>query len=153
MIFADAAFGGTVGGAEGRAPLSVSQESIKEFSVITNGASVEFGRSGGGFVNVVTKSGGNSLHGSAFYYYQPQDMIEDFANGVEPADQEKDQYGGSIGGRIIEDRLFYFVSLETTDSRAVGGPFIGSSALLLSLPPTQFRTGNFASTGTATPGE
>ncbi|MEO7794367.1 MAG: carboxypeptidase regulatory-like domain-containing protein, partial [Thermoanaerobaculia bacterium] len=55
--FNNAFFGGTVGGAEGRAPLSVSQESIKEFSVITNGASVEFGRSGGGFVNVVTKSG------------------------------------------------------------------------------------------------
>ena len=48
--FNNAFFGGTVGGAEGRAPLSVSQESIKEFSVITNGASVEFGRSGGGFV-------------------------------------------------------------------------------------------------------
>ena len=55
--FNNAFFGGTVGGAEGRAPLSISQESIKEFSVITNGASVEFGRSGGGFVNVVTKSG------------------------------------------------------------------------------------------------
>ena len=110
--FNNAFFGGTVGGAEGRAPLSISQESIKEFSVITNGASVEFGRSGGGFVNVVTKSGTNSLHGSAFYYYQPQEWISDFANGVEPADQEKEQFGGSIGGRIIEDRLFYFVSYD-----------------------------------------
>ncbi len=74
----------------GPRPALVSQESIKEFSVITNGASVEFGRSGGGFVNVVTKSGGNSLHGSAFYYNQPQSLIADFANGTEPADQEKD---------------------------------------------------------------
>ena len=80
--FNNAFFGGTVGGAEGRAPLSVSQESIKEFSVITNGASVEFGRSGGGFVNVITKSGSNSLHGSAFYYNQPQSMIADFADGT-----------------------------------------------------------------------
>jgi len=110
--FNNAFFGGTVGGAEGRSPLSVSQESIKEFSVITNGASVEFGRSAGGFVNVITKSGTNNLHGSAFYYNQPQSLIEDFANGVEPADQEKDQYGGSIGGRIIEDKLFYFVSYD-----------------------------------------
>jgi hypothetical protein len=110
--FNNAFFGGTVGGAEGRAPLAISQESIKEFSVITNGASVEFGRSGGGFVNVVTKSGSNTLHGSAFYYYQPQEWISNFANGVEPADQEKDQYGGSIGGRIIPDRLFYFVSYD-----------------------------------------
>jgi hypothetical protein len=110
--FNNAFFGGTVGGAEGRAPLSISQESIKEFSVITNGASVEFGRSGGGFVNVVTKSGSNNLHGSAFYYYQPQEWTSDFANGVEPGDQEKDQYGGSIGGRIIADKLFYFVSYD-----------------------------------------
>ena len=110
--FNNAFFGGTVGGAEGRAPLSVSQESIKEFSVITNGASVEFGRSGGGFVNVITKSGTNSLHGSVFYYNQPQSLISDFANGTEPADQKKDQYGGSIGGRIVSDKLFYFLSYD-----------------------------------------
>ncbi|MEO8275857.1 MAG: TonB-dependent receptor [Thermoanaerobaculia bacterium] len=110
--FNNAFFGGTVGGAEGRAPLSVSQESIKEFTVITNGASVEFGRSGGGFVNVITKSGTNKLHGSAFYYNQPQSLISNFANGVEPSDQKKDQYGASIGGRIIPDKLFYFVSYD-----------------------------------------
>ena len=110
--FNNAFFGGTVGGAEGRAPLSVSQESIKEFSVITNGASVEFGRSGGGFVNVITKSGTNSLHGSVFYYDQPQSLISNFADGTEPADQTKDQYGGSIGGRIVTDKLFYFLSYD-----------------------------------------
>ncbi len=110
--FNNAFFGGTVGGAEGRAPLSVSQESIKEFTVITNGASVEFGRSSGGFVNVITKSGTNNLHGSAFYYNQPQSLISNFANGVEPADQEKDQFGASVGGRIIADKLFYFFSYD-----------------------------------------
>ena len=110
--FNNAFFGGTVGGAEGRSPLAMSQESIKEFTVITNGASVEFGRSGGGFVNVITKSGTNNLHGSVFYYNQPQDYIADFADGREPADQEKEQYGGSIGGRIVPDKLFYFVSYD-----------------------------------------
>lgn len=110
--FNNAFFGGTVGGAEGRAPLAISQESIKEFTVITNGASVEFGRSGGGFVNVITKSGTNNLHGSVFYYNQPQEYIADFNNGNEPGDQEKEQYGGSIGGRIIPDKLFYFVSYD-----------------------------------------
>jgi hypothetical protein len=113
--FNNAFFCGTVGGAEGRAPLAISQESIKEFSVITNGASVEFGRSGGGFVNVITKSGTNNLHGSLFYYNQPQDYIADFADGREPADQEKEQYGGSIGGRIVPDKLFYFVSFDNQD--------------------------------------
>lgn len=111
----NAFFGGTVGGAEGRAPLSISQESIKEFTVITNGASVEFGRSGGGFVNVITKSGTNNLHGSVFYYQQPESLISDFADGREPADQEKEQYGGSLGGAIVKDKLFYFVSYDNQD--------------------------------------
>jgi carboxypeptidase family protein len=108
----DAFFGGTVGSAEGRAPLSVSEESIKEFNVITNGASVEFGRSGGGFVNVITKSGTNALHGSGFYYNQPQSLISNFANGQEPRDQSKAQYGASLGGPIARDRLFYFLSYD-----------------------------------------
>src|SRR6185295_16589219 len=80
----NAFFGGAVGVAEGRAPLSISQESIKEFSVVTNGASVEYGRSGGGFVNIITKSGTNSLRGSAFYFKQPQSLISDFPEGSRP---------------------------------------------------------------------
>lgn len=111
----NAFFGGTVGGAEGRAPLSISQESIKEFTVITNGASVEFGRSGGGFVNVITKNGTNNLHGSLFYYNQPQSLISDFANGQKPADQDKEQWGGSLGGPIVKDKLFYFLSYDNQD--------------------------------------
>ena len=105
-------FGGTTGTAEGRAPLSISQESVKEFTVITNGASVEFGRSGGGFVNVITKSGTNAMHGSGFFYKQPQSLIADFANGVKPADQKKNQYGASLGGPLMRDRLFYFASYD-----------------------------------------
>lgn len=132
--FNNAFFGGTVGGAEGRAPLAISQESIKEFTVITNGASVEFGRTGGGVVNVITKSGTNEFHGSAFYYWQPQDLISDFAdsecsgvttpttacqNGViagrEPSDQEKKQYGASLGGPIMKDKVFFFGSYDNQD--------------------------------------
>jgi hypothetical protein len=119
----NAFFGGTTGGAEGRAPLSISEESIKEFSVITNGASAEFGRSGGGFVNVITKSGTNNLHGSGFYYNQPQSLISDFARPelapgqtftgtTKPADQKKNQFGASLGGPIVRDRLFYFLSYD-----------------------------------------
>ena len=108
-------FGGTVGGAEGRAPLSLSEESIKEFTVITNGASVEFGRSGGGFVNVITKSGTNDLHGSGFFYWQPKTLTAKFANGKDPADQDKKQYGGSLGGPLLKDRLFFFGSYDRQD--------------------------------------
>ncbi|HEV7507870.1 MAG TPA: TonB-dependent receptor [Thermoanaerobaculia bacterium] len=115
----NAFFGGTVGAAEGRAPLSISQESIKEFSVVTNGASVEYGRSGGGFVNIITKNGTNNMRGSAFFFDQPQSLISNFPAGsrapgvsLEPADQDKKQYGGSLGGPIVKDKLFYFVSYD-----------------------------------------
>src|SRR5690349_18999619 len=114
----NAFFGGAVGGAEGRAPLSISQESIKEFSVVTNGASVEYGRSGGGFVNIVTKSGSNKMHGSLFYFNQPQSLTSDFpavgpTPGRDASDQNKEQYGGSLGGAFIKDKLFYFVSYDS----------------------------------------
>ena len=110
----NAFFGGQYGTAEGRAPLSISQESIKEFSVITNGASAEFGRSGGGFVNVITKSGTNDFHGSAFYYWQPQGLAADPPVG-QKLDQEKKQFGGSIGGPFIKDKLFFFASYDQQD--------------------------------------
>ena len=108
-------FGGTTGTAEGRAPLSISQETIKEFTVITNGTSAEYGRSGGGVVSVVTKSGGNDWSGSLFYYTQPQSTISNFPDGREPADQEKSQWGGSFGGPILKDNLFFFASYDTQD--------------------------------------
>ncbi len=105
-------FGGVIGQAEGRSPLQISQESIKEFSVVTNGASVEMGRSGGGFVNVITKNGTNSLKGSAWYYNQPQSLIASNAQGVKPKDQKKSQYGAALGGPIISDKLFFFASYD-----------------------------------------
>ncbi len=107
----NAFFGGTTGDAEGRAPLAISQETIKEFSVITNGAPAEFGRSGGGFVNVITKSGTNQFHGSVFYYNQPQDLVADPPVG-KLNDQKKAQFGFSLGGPILKDRLFFFTALD-----------------------------------------
>jgi hypothetical protein len=106
----DAFFGGSSGdgSAEGRGPFTVSQESVRELQVIQNGASVEFGRSGGGFVNVITKSGGNDFHGSAFYYNRPQATTAKFANGTDPKEQKTQQFGASVGGPILHDRLFFF---------------------------------------------
>jgi hypothetical protein len=114
-------FGGTFGSAEGRAPLSISQESIKEFSVVRNGASVEFGPSGGGVINLITKSGSNDLHGSGFYYTQPHSTVARLAiptgsastvTALEAPDTKKQQYGGSVGGPILRDHLFYFASYD-----------------------------------------
>ena len=121
MDFDNGFFGGTFGSAEGRAPLSLSQESIKEFTVIRNGASVEFGPSGGGVINVITKNGTNEQHGSAFYYTQPHETVAKLAvptgspagtTAKEAPDTKKKQYGGSDGGPIFKDHLFYFVSYD-----------------------------------------
>jgi outer membrane receptor protein involved in Fe transport len=123
-------FGGTFGSAEGRAPLAISQESIKEFTVIRNGASVEFGPSGGGVINLITKSGTNVLHGSGFYYDQPHGTVARLAvpNGApagtlaqEAPDTKKQQYGGSAGGPIIQDHLFFFGSYDQ-QKQSVGIP-------------------------------
>lgn len=114
-------FGGAFGSAEGRAPLSISQESVKEFSVIRNGASVEFGPSGGGVINVITKNGTNDFHGSGFYYTQPHSTVARLSNGVEAPNQKKQQYGGSAGGPIMRDRLFFFMSYDQ-QKQSVGIP-------------------------------
>ena len=105
-------FGGALGQAEGRAPLQISQESIKEFQVITNGASVELGHTGGGVVNVITKSGTNVFKGSVFYYQQPHPLVANRADGSKLANQSKKQYGFSLGGPIIKDKLFFFVAYD-----------------------------------------
>lgn len=107
----NAFFGGVSGAAEGRAPISISQESVREFQVIQSGASAEFGRSAGGFVNVLTKSGTNDFHGSAFFYMQPSDTTARLANGI-VTDSEKQNLGASIGGPILKDRLFFFANYE-----------------------------------------
>jgi len=110
--FTNAFFGGTTGAAEGRAPIAISQESVREFQVVQSGASAEYGRSGGGFVNVVTKSGSNDWKGSAFGYYRPSDWTATRADGVEPREAKKVNLGASFGGPIAKDRLFFFASYE-----------------------------------------
>ena len=132
--------------------LQSRNRSIETVNIVTSNFEADQGMAGGAAVNVQVKSGTNSLRGSAFEYFEHAKLRA--RNYFLPAASEKPKgtkniYGGTIGGPIKPNTLFYFFSLETTDSRAVGGPFIGSSALLLSLPPTEFRTGNFSSTGVA----
>ncbi|MBL0212207.1 MAG: carboxypeptidase regulatory-like domain-containing protein [Holophagaceae bacterium] len=110
----DAFFGGTNGGAEGKTPFTVSIEAVREFQVITDGASAEFGRMGGGYLNAITKSGTNAVSGSIFYYNRPQSLVaKDHQTGKEVSDFKTIQYGGSVGGPIIKDKLFYFVAFDT----------------------------------------
>lgn len=95
-----------------RISYAYSQESIKEFQVGTSNFSAEFGRAAGGFVNAVTKSGTNELHGSAFYYlrddaFLAQDPFAKARNQRKP-DERRQQFGVSLGFPFIKDKLFFF---------------------------------------------
>lgn len=91
-------------------------ESIQEFQVLQHRWTAESGRSVGGVVNVVTKSGSNEFHGSAFYNFRNQslrarDFFEKESNSEKP-DFSRQEFGGSFGGRIIRDKLFFFGAVE-----------------------------------------
>jgi carboxypeptidase family protein/TonB-dependent receptor-like protein len=91
-------------------------ESIQEFQVLQHRWTAESGRSVGGVVNVVTKSGSNDFHGSAFYTFRNQslrarDFFEKRDSSTKP-DFSRQEFGGSIGGRIVRDKLFFFGAIE-----------------------------------------
>lgn len=91
-------------------------ESIQEFQVLQHRWTAEAGRSVGGVVNVITKSGSNDFHGSAFYNFRNQSLrARDFfekQNDSEKPDFNRQEFGGSFGGRIIRDKLFFFGAFE-----------------------------------------
>jgi hypothetical protein len=124
-------FGGIRGGERSNLAFTIPQEAIKEFQVVATGYSAEFGRSTGGIVNAVTKSGDNKLRGSAFLLARPSSLSRgnEFTQAL--ADQKltalgvnptlaptQYQFGGSIGGPIRKDKLFYFGAYEQQRFRA-----------------------------------
>ncbi|MGE0133199.1 MAG: carboxypeptidase regulatory-like domain-containing protein [Blastocatellales bacterium] len=104
-------FGGIRGGERSNNAFTIPQESIREFQVVASGYSAEFGRSTGGVVTVVTKSGTNQFHGSGFYLNRHQDLAAKNAFDQDAAPTQH-QFGGSIGGPIRKDKAFFFGSYE-----------------------------------------
>lgn len=99
--------------------LTIPMEAVQEFQVVTNGFAPEFGRATGGLLNVVSKSGGNQLHGEAHEYYRGGSLTKDDALGNPSNIQNQNQFGGSAGFPIRTDRQFLFVS---TDIQRENGP-------------------------------
>ncbi len=104
-------FGGLKGGERSNNAFTIPLESIQEFQVVAAGYSAEFGRSTGGLVNAITKSGTNTMRGSALYVNRNRDWAEKNAFGQTAAPTQQ-QFGGSIGGPLLRDRLFYFGAFE-----------------------------------------
>lgn len=94
----------------------VSQEAVQEFQVLANGYSAEFGRSGGGFINVVTKSGTNEFRGSGFFLFRDDGLrsqLDDGNGDPIPNDAfSRNQFGGSLGGPIVRDKAHFFVAVD-----------------------------------------
>lgn len=112
-------------------PNLISTEAIQEYRIITSNADATFGRGSGGHINLVTKSGGNQWHGSAYeylrndaldaadYFYKanprPQFLTADGKAKTPPFKQNL--YGGTFGGRLVRDRHFFFGSYEGFQQR------------------------------------
>jgi hypothetical protein len=117
----------------------VNAEGIEEFKMYENSFSAEFGGSAGAVVNIVTRSGTNSLHGSAFEFLRNEKLdAREFFNRA-PAQKPAfrlNQFGGSLGGPIVKDRAFFFASYEgirqRTGTSLVG--FVPTQAFRNTLP-------------------
>jgi hypothetical protein len=94
-----------------RPAFTFNQDAIREMVVVADGAAPEFGRSGGAFVQVVTKSGTNTVAGSANFFVKVDELSSDYSNGEKyPFDQE--QFGATLGGPLRQNRLFYFLAYD-----------------------------------------
>jgi hypothetical protein len=95
---------------------TISLEAVQEFQVITHRFSAEQGRAGYGIINVLTKSGSNQFHGSAFEFFRDKALnwkthTEDI-NDSPKSSYRRNQFGGSFGGPIVKDRMFGFFAIE-----------------------------------------
>ncbi len=91
-------------------------DAIQEFRVLTSNFSAEYGRNAGGIVSVVTKSGTNDWHGTAFEYNRNTDYDANNYNlnevGAPRAILHRNQYGGTVGGPMVQDKLFFFLAYQ-----------------------------------------
>ncbi len=88
-------FGEQAGGQ--RAAIDITLEAVKEFQVVATGATAEFGRTAGGVINVITKSGTNEFHGSLFHYQRLEALTANSSDGKPLTDFHREQFGGTAG--------------------------------------------------------
>lgn len=101
---------------------SVPLDTVQEFSVLTRNFTAEYGRAGGGVVNVATKSGTNNFHGSLYEFNRlsalAANTYNNDANGIKKPGFTRNQFGYSIGGPIVKNKLFFFSGTEWTRIRS-----------------------------------
>ena len=98
--------------AAGLSGMTYSVDAVEQFQVVTSGGQAELGRALGGYINIVTKSGTNAMHGDGYGYFRDRSL--NAANALTGATlpMNQKQYGTSLGGPLIHNRTFYFANLE-----------------------------------------
>lgn len=112
-------------------------DAIQEFAVQTNNFSAQFGRSGAGVVTVITKSGTNHFHGSAFEFYRTRGLTATNYAQVTKVPYNQHRFGATIGGPIKQNKAFFFGSYA-------GYRFITAATLVSQVPSQAMRDGNFS---------
>ena len=143
-------FGQSLGRTGTRPPYQFSEEAVQEFQVNQNGFSAEFGRAGGAVINVVTKSGTNTWHGSVFEYFRDESLNSNTpiltARGAKRPKSQINQFGGTLGGPIKKDRAFLFFAYDgqrSTVPNVVDAPnFSTASAAVRALLLPKMNTYN-----------
>ena len=129
---------------------TVSQEAVQEFQLLTQGYSAEYGRASGAVVNIVSKSGTNDFHGSAYGYLRNRyiQATNPFSTTYQPA-YTRTQAGVTLGGPIKKDRTYYFFSFETTRRNESGYSSIGQDnfGLTSTTDITKYVNGYYAGHG------
>ncbi len=165
MLFSEAR------GRSSGAPYVYSLDSIKEFEAETSNYSAEFGQAAGGQVNAITRSGSNAIHGDLFYYlrYPSFNALDPYSKWTalynhgnpflltQPIHQQQ-QFGGSVGGPILKDKLFYFFTYDgfrrvgrvlyyTTDTVSLtpSGPTTSTSTITPTQCPATISAGQCTS--------
>lgn len=117
----------------GLARARFSQEAIGEFRVIANRFDPEIGGSAGGALSIVTKSGTNDLHGSAFGFFRDKALRKQGALDLQKNPYSRQQFGGTVGGPVTRDRTHYFLAFEQVTEDTIvafrpGGAFATQAA-------------------------
>jgi hypothetical protein len=124
----------------------LTTDSTGEFKIITNNMSAVYGRTTGGVISIISKSGTNQYHGSAFEYIQNTAFNANnfFSNaaGTPLAPVHQNQFGGAVGGRIIKDKLFFFANYEGFIQHL-------SNTQIVTSPTALQRAGDFSQTTAA----
>lgn len=129
--------GGVLGQNFGQGGNPFPQSAIQEYKIETQNFGAETGQAGSAVINAITKTGGNSFHGSAFVEFQPNAFIEqpyfDKLNGAPKPNYNRNQFGADIGGPIIKDKLTFYIAGE-----GVSESLPGATSLLNPTTPTTY---------------